>query len=64
MLSRGVRATWEFVQVREATRHGQPAMRFGRVAGQLPKCTNFPLLFGIAMFLPLHQSVSEDFLTW
>jgi hypothetical protein len=24
----------------------------------------FPLLFGLALFLPLHHSVSEDFVTW
>jgi hypothetical protein len=32
VLSRGIKATWEFVQGREATRHGRPAMRFGRAA--------------------------------
>jgi hypothetical protein len=34
------------------------------MAGQPPKCATFPLLFGIALFLPQHHSVSEDFLTW
>jgi hypothetical protein len=34
------------------------------LAGRLPKCATFPLLFGIALFLPLHHNVSEDFLTW
>jgi hypothetical protein len=34
------------------------------LAGRPPKCANFPLLFGIAQFLPLHHSVSEDFVTW
>jgi hypothetical protein len=28
------------------------------------KCVIFPLRFGIALFLPLHYSVSEDLLTW
>jgi hypothetical protein len=34
------------------------------MAERPPKCTTFPLLFGIAPFLPLHHSLSEDFLTW
>jgi hypothetical protein len=34
------------------------------MAGRPPKCTNFPLLFGIALLLPLLHSVSEDFITW
>jgi hypothetical protein len=34
------------------------------MAGWPPNCTNFTLLFGIALFLTLHHSVSEDFLTW
>jgi hypothetical protein len=34
------------------------------MAGRPPKCANFPLFFGIALFLSLHHSVSEDFLVW
>jgi hypothetical protein len=40
------------------------ASRPGGLAGRPPKCANFPLLFGTALFLPLYHSVSEDFLTW
>jgi hypothetical protein len=39
------------------TRAGRPKV----MAGQPPKCANFPLLFGIALFHPLHHSVCEDF---
>jgi hypothetical protein len=34
------------------------------LTGRPPKCATFPHHFGIAQFLPLHHSVSEDFLTW
>jgi hypothetical protein len=34
------------------------------MADRPPKCADFPLLFGIALLLPLHHSLSEDFLTW
>jgi hypothetical protein len=34
------------------------------LAGRPPKCATFPLLFSIALFLPLHHSVHENFLTW
>jgi hypothetical protein len=34
------------------------------MAGRPPKSATFSLLFGVAMFLPLHHNVSEDFLTW
>jgi hypothetical protein len=34
------------------------------LAGQPPISPIFPLLFGTTLLLPLHHSISEDFLTW
>jgi hypothetical protein len=40
---------------------GWPVRELGREATNFAQ---FPLLFGTTLFLPLHHSISEDFLTW